>query len=173
MFLDLKIFYFLNNLASKNTVFDSFIIFLADYFQYFLIIAFFLLLFFLTYARRQKIKIILLVFVSMVIARFGVVSLIRFFYHRTRPFNDHSVNQLITNNGLSFPSGHAALFFAMAMAVYFFNKKIGGWFFVAAILMGLSRIIAGVHYPSDIIAGAIIGILSAYLIFYFSKKLKI
>lgn len=185
MSFDLKFFYLLNNLAGKNTIFDSFIIFLADFLQYFLIIAFLLLLFFLTYSRQQKIKIILTVFVSMIIARFGVVSLIRFFYHRIRPFTDHSVNQLITNNGFSFPSGHAALFFAMAMAIYFYpnrepnisnvasNKKWGILFFLAAILMGLSRIIAGVHYPSDIIGGAIIGILSAYLIFYFSKKLKI
>lgn len=173
MSLDLDIFYILNNLAGKNRFFDYFIIFLADYLEYFLIIAFISLLFFLTYQRRQKIKIILTVFVSMMIARFGVVNLIRFFYHRTRPFTDHSVNQLIVNNNFSFPSGHAALFFAMAMAIYFYNKKWGLWFFAAAVLMGLGRIIAGVHYPSDIIGGAVIGAFTASLVFYFSKKLEI
>jgi len=169
---DIDIFYLLNSLALKNLVFDYLIIFLADYFQYFLVIAFISLLFFRAYLGRQRIKVALTVFVSMIIARFGVVSLIRFFYHRTRPFIDHSVNWLISNNDFSFPSGHAALFFAMAMAVYFYNKKLGFWFFVAAILMGLSRIIAGVHYPSDIIGGATIGILTAYLVFLAVEKIK-
>ena len=72
----------------------------------------------------------------------------------------------------SFPSGHAALFFAMAMVIYFYNKKWGLWFFGAAILMGLSRIIAGVHYPTDILGGAIIGTLTAWAVFYFAKKLQ-
>lgn len=173
MSLDLNVFYLLNNLAGKNRPFDFFIIFLADYFQYFLIIAFISLLFFSSHSRRQKIKIILTVFISIIIARFGVVSLIRFFYHRTRPFIDHSVNQLISNNNFSFPSGHAALFFAMAMTIYFYNKKWGLWFFVASILMGLSRIIAGVHYPSDIIGGAVIGILTSYILFLATLKNKI
>lgn len=172
MYFDLKFFYLLNNLAGENSVFDYFIIFLANYFQYFLIIAFISLLFFLTYPRRQKIKIILIVFASMIVARFGIVDLIRFFYHRPRPFIDHSVNQLISNNNFSFPSGHAALFFALAMAVYFFNKKWGFWFFAAAFLMGLSRIIAGVHYPSDVVAGAVIGILTSYAVFLIALKNK-
>lgn len=173
MSLDLKIFYLLNNLAGKNPVFDALTIFFAEYLGYFLILFFLAFLFFSSFPKRQKIKVFLVAFSSMVIARFGIVSLIRFFYHRPRPFIDHNVNQLIVNNNLSFPSGHAAFFFALAMVVYFYNKKWGIWFFLAAILMGLSRIIAGVHYPSDIIGGAIIGIFTAYLIFYFSKKLKI
>lgn len=170
MSLDLKIFYFLNNLAGKNPVFDALTIFFAEYLGYFLILFFFAILFFYSAFKSQKIKILLTVFVSMIIARFGIVSLIRFFYHRTRPFVDHNVNQLIVNNYFSFPSGHAALFFAMATAIFFYNRKWGLWFFVAAILMGFSRVIAGVHYPSDIIGGAVIGILTSYLIFLVAEK---
>lgn len=183
MFLDLKIFYFLNNLAGKNPVFDALTIFFAEYLGYFLILFFLAFLFFSGFPKRQKIKIFLVGFSSMIIARFGIASLIRFFYHRPRPFVDHGVNQLIMNNGFSFPSGHAAIFFALAAIIYFYpnrelnasngasNKKWGIYFFVAAFLMGLARVIAGVHYPSDIIGGAVIGILSACAIFYFVKKL--
>jgi len=172
MALDINIFYLLNNLALKNSIFDYLIIFLADYFQYFLIIAFISLLFFRAYPKRQRIKIALTVFSSMIVARSVIVSLVRYFYHRARPFTDHSVSQLITNNNFSFPSGHAALFFAMAMAIYLYDKKLGIWFFIAAILMGLSRIVAGVHYPSDIIGGAAIGILTSYLIFLAVEKIN-
>ena len=173
MSLDLKIFYLFNNLASKNPVFDALIIFFADYLGYFLIIFFLLTLFFGSFRRSQKISIFFAAFSSMIIARFGIVSLIRFFYHRPRPFEAYNINILITNNEFSFPSGHAALFFAMATAVYFYNKKLGLWFFAAAILMGLSRVISGVHYPSDIIGGAVIGILTSYLIFLAILKNKI
>lgn len=172
MSLDLEIFYFLNNLAGKNPVFDDLTIFFAEYSGYFLILFFLLFLFFSGFPKRQKIKIFLLAFSSMIIARFGVVSLIRFFYHRPRPFIDYGVNQLIVNDGFSFPSGHAALFFALAAIIYFYNKKLGWAFFAAAFLMGLSRVISGVHYPTDIVAGAIIGIVSAYAVFYLVKKNK-
>ena len=169
---DLKIFYLLNNLAGKNPVFDALTVFFAEYFGSFLILFFLAFLFFSGFQKRKKIKIFLLTFISMIIARFGVVSLIRFFYHRPRPFEAYDIQILITNNGFSFPSGHAALFFAMAMAIYFYNKKWGLWFFTAATLMGLSRVIAGVHYPSDIIGGAVIGILTSYLIFWMAGKIK-
>ncbi|MEK7197893.1 MAG: phosphatase PAP2 family protein [Patescibacteria group bacterium] len=172
MSLDLKIFYLFNNLASKNPVFDALIIFFADYLSYFLIIFFLAFLFFSGFQKWKKIKIFLLTFVSMIIARFGIVSLIRFFYHRPRPFEAYDVHVLITNNEFSFPSGHAALFFAMATAVYFYNKKLGLWFFAAAILMGFGRVVSGVHYPSDIIGGAVIGILTSYLIFLAILKNK-
>ena len=58
------------------------------------------------------------------------------------------------------------------MAIYFYNKKWGIVFFVAAILMALARIVAGVHYPLDILGGAAVGILSAYAVFYFAKKIN-
>ena len=50
----------------------------------------------------------------------------------------------------------------MATAVYLYNKKWGIGFFIATILITMSRVIAGVHYPSDILDGAAIGILVAY-----------
>lgn len=173
MSLDLKIFYFLNGLAGKNLIFDASIVFFAEYLGYFLILFFLAFLFFYPGFKSEKIKILLLALSSMIIARFGIVSSIRFFYHRPRPFIDHSVNQLISNNNFSFPSGHAALFFAMATSIYFYNKKWGLWFFAAAILMSLSRIIVGVHYPGDIIGGAVIGIVISYIFFLVALKNRI
>ena len=52
------------------------------------------------------------------------------------------------------------LFFALATAVWFANRKWGAWYFILATLMGIARIYAGVHWPLDIIGGAAIGIVS-------------
>lgn len=172
MSFDLKIFYFFNNLAGKSTIFDAIVIFSADYLEYALAAVFVLFLYLGNYSNRQKLQIFLITAISMLIARFGITNLIRFLYPRPRPFETYNINILITNNGFSFPSGHAALFFAMAAAIYFYNKKWGLLFFAAALVMGIARIVAGIHYPSDILAGAIVGILSACAVFCLAKRLN-
>lgn len=70
----------------------------------------------------------------------------------------------------SFPSGHATLFFALATVIYMRHKKVGIIFYLLAFLIAISRVIAGVHYIGDIIAGAAIGILGTYCIGYLFAK---
>ena len=171
MSIDLKIFYFFNNLAEKWPIFDTAIIFFADYFEYF-VVAFFIAILFLAPFYKDKLKVFLTAAISVVLSRFIITEIIRFLYCRPRPFMAYAVKQLVEENHCSFPSGHAAFFFALAMAIYFYNKKWGAWFFAAAILMTLARVVAGIHYPSDILAGAVIGIFSACAVFYFVKKFK-
>lgn len=170
--IDIAIFYFFNNLAEQSRVFDTLVIFLAEYFQYLLIAIFLLLLFFSKYAKPEKLRLFWVTVISIIVARFGAAELIRFFYHRPRPFITYQVHRLLFENEWSFPSGHSAFFFAMATAICIYNKKWGIGFFLAAIFMNISRIIAGVHYPTDIIGGAIIGMAVAYIVFYFAEKIK-
>ena len=64
----------------------------------------------------------------------------------------------------SFPSGHATTAFAMCFVVSFVRPR---WFpimLVLAVLIGLSRIVIGAHYPTDTIAGALVGTLGAYAV---------
>ena len=170
MTLDTQLFYLLNNLAGQSPLFDKVIVFCASYLAYILIVLFLALVFFSAYPKREKLQILLVVGISTVIARFGITELIRFFYHRPRPFLALPVHQLLTDTAWSFPSGHATFFFAMAMIVYLYNKKVGIAFFVAVTLITVSRVIAGIHYPSDIVGGALIGIAVAYATFYFACK---
>src|SRR3989344_6538289 len=111
--IDLKLFYFLNDLAGQYHFFDNLVIFFASYLQYFLIVVFALLLFFSQYPKFEKIYIFLAYTGSGIIGKIGVTELIRFFYHRPRPFVEHTVNKLLST-GLfyadtewSFPSGHS------------------------------------------------------------------
>ena len=164
MAYDIKLFYLFNNLSGKSEVFDWFAVFFADYFGYFVAVLFFAILFLAPF-YRDRIKVFLTVAISVVLSRLVITEIIRFFYCRPRPFMAYTVNQLAEDANCSFPSGHAAFFFALAMAIYFYNKKWGWWFFLAAIIINISRVIAGVHYPSDILGGAIIGILVAYFVF--------
>ncbi len=173
MALDLKLFYFFNHLAYHSGIFDQLIIFLASYGEFVLGAVFILLLYFSGYSRRDKIYIFGVAMVSAAIARFGITELIRFWYHRPRPFIALPIQHLLTDNDWSFPSGHAARLFALSMAVYLCQKRWGFWFFLASAAIVISRVIAGIHYPSDILGGLIIGLLTAYLIFYGAEKKKV
>lgn len=63
----------------------------------------------------------------------------------------------------SFPSSHAILAFAFAYILSREEPKLKRWFYLLAILISLSRVFLGVHYPSDIIAGMFLGIMIGWL----------
>jgi undecaprenyl-diphosphatase len=72
----------------------------------------------------------------------------------------------------SFPSFPAAVTFAFAFGIWLENRKIGGLLFSLAALMSFARVYMGIHYPSDIIASAAIGI-SITFIFYWILRLPL
>ncbi len=99
----------------------------------------------------------------------GFVELFNHFYYRPRPFKEMPqllpvVERIFYCPGdFSFPSNSAAITFAVATAVWFSHRKMGGFLYFLAFLMCFARVYAGVHYPLDIIGGAAIGVISAYL----------
>lgn len=171
MTFDIQIFYFLNEAVGKSPLLDGIIVFCASYLAYLLVAVFLGLVFFSQYSKRDKWMILIVAGTATIIARFGIAELIRYFYHRPRPFAElPDVHALFTDPAWSFPSGHATFFFALSTVVYLYNKKWGIWFFIATLFITVGRVISGVHYPSDIIGGAVIGIVVAYLTAYFAKK---
>jgi len=169
---DTKITLLLNDLVGRSAVLDGLILFFASYIQYFLVAGFFLFLFYGEKARRRKVEILLTAILSSMIARFGVTSLIRLFYNRPRPFMILPVENLFSESGWSFPSGHSSFFFSMSTAVYIYDKKWGLLFFIVTALMNIGRVMAGVHYFSDVVGGMIVGVLTSYATFFLLRKLK-
>lgn len=81
---------------------------------------------------------------------------------RPRPFIAQGVDILIKEPmGFSFPSGHTGSSFAAASVIYFYNKKRGLLALILATLIAFSRMYLFVHYPSDIVGGLILGIISS------------
>lgn len=145
---------------------DFIIVFSAEYMGY-VLLAIFLFLFW----KNKNKNFFFVSLPSALLSRFVFTEIIRFFYFRPRPFVEQGINPLIDHAPTaSFPSGHAAFYFALSAGVYHFNKKAGLWFFVASFIIGLARVFAELHYYSDIFGGLVIGIFSFWLVKFLFKK---
>ncbi len=166
--MDLFIFQQINQLVFRWLWLDTLAIFFAKYFGYVLV---FLLLLFLVKNFKKYWPMIIQAFLAAILARLVIVSVIRWLFDRPRPFVENHVNLLVDRvNQSAFPSGHAAFFFAIATIIYFYNKKAGLLFFGASFFISSARVFVGIHWPSDILAGALVGILSAYLLIKIFQK---
>lgn len=88
--------------------------------------------------------------------------------HRLRPYEAFKkIDKLhfVNLKDCSFPSGHTTASFALAVSLSFYFPSLAVLFIGTASLVGISRVYLGVHYPSDVIIGALIGILFSYMIF--------
>lgn len=170
--MDLYFFQQINSLALKWLWLDTLAIFFARYFEYILI---FCLILSLLKDFKKYWLMIIQAFLSAILARLVIVEIIRYFLARPRPFLEVSVNLLFEPlNQTSFPSGHAAFYFAISTILLLYLKKVhppskfwwgaGILFFAGSFLITIARVFVGIHWPSDILAGAIIGILSGWII---------
>jgi undecaprenyl-diphosphatase len=96
------------------------------------------------------------------------------FIYNSRPFVKNGFSPLIEHapdNG--FPSDHMLLVASVAMIISFYNRKIGTFLWILAILIGLSRIMVGVHHPIDIVGSALIAIVSSTVVYWVLKKRRV
>ena len=96
---------------------------------------------------------------------YGITELIKTFFPTLRPFQlngDLPLTITVPADG-AFPSSHAAVGFALAVTIFKHDKKVGILYLIMAGLVGVARIMAYVHYPIDIIAGAAVGVVISQL----------
>lgn len=151
--LDNAVFYFINN-ACSNRFLDLFFVWLTKLGEWetLSIIAVLLLLF-----CKAKEKLIGVYLLTGLFVAYWASLFLKVLVARPRPFVvlPH-VNVLAHAGPFSFPSGHVVNVFLAATLLSAFYKK-PFYFYLIAVMVAFSRIYCGVHYPSDAIAGALIG----------------
>jgi undecaprenyl-diphosphatase len=88
-------------------------------------------------------------------------------WYQDRPFVDHPRQTVLVSRHAAdnaFPSDHASVAFAIAIAVLLVTWRVGIWFMLLALAIAFGRIFAGVHYPSDILASFLVGLGSALVV---------
>lgn len=89
-----------------------------------------------------------------------LIKLIHVFYLTDRPFVLEDITPLITlDPNASFPSRHSALIFSLAFSFLLYKSKWSAVLVTLALWVAFSRIYVGVHFPTDILGGIIIGLL--------------
>ena len=109
--------------------------------------------------RRPNTRMFGLVLLCSLALEIIFVYSFKYGFMRNRPFQDYAVDTLITSfQTSSFPSGHTAQLFCVATVFAVFRRDLLPEILLLAFLVALTRMYIYAHYPSDVLAGALIGI---------------
>ncbi len=160
------IFNYLNSFAGRYEWFDTAVVFSAETLGLILLIG--LVIFLFSHEHKgQGFHNVIVVFSAVVFA-WGMSWIIKHVYPSPRPFVVlENITKLLDYGRMdSFPSGHATFFSAIATVLYFYHKKIAIFYILGALVIGFSRIIAGIHWPVDVLVGYILGGVAASFVYY-------
>lgn len=167
--MDRALFDFINRDLS-NPVFDLFFPFWTDVQKepVFFVFLFVLLIFIIRKKNWRLLKTLLAAAVTTFAASRFNYYVLKEIISRPRPIN--SLMRILPPATYSFPSGHTVSAFALAVFLSLVLPRYKYIFLTMALLSGFARIYVGVHYPSDVAAGALVGGLIAYLFYRLLRR---
>ncbi|HEX8357334.1 MAG TPA: phosphatase PAP2 family protein [Segetibacter sp.] len=175
--VDRKLFYVINNQLSLSRL-NPVMLLLREAYTWIPVYLFFLIFYYLN-CRKFFMPFVLLTVLTFTITDFTSASILKPLFARFRPCHDPAMQLQINNisgcGGLfSMPSSHASNHFGLSAFWFLVIKHTLGrrWFllWVWAFVIGYAQIYVGVHYPGDILAGALLGIATANFTFRLFKK---
>jgi undecaprenyl-diphosphatase len=169
------LFHFLNNLAGVSPLLDWLVRAIVNDYAVPALFTFILGAFWFggetESARQRNQRAIIIVLLGIALTNI-VIRTVQIYYFRPRPFATEQVRLLFYRPSVSsFPSVPVATLFCYATGLWSANRKVGWGLFILGILFGLARVIAGVHYPLDIVGGALLGICGTAVVLRYAKFL--
>ena len=171
---DREIFVFLNSLGIEK--YDTFWIFLTQSSTWYPLYFLFIFLIFYYYRGRKGAVVIFFMLLTVGVTMV-FTSIFKDYVARLRPNNVEAFSDLIrilqTPHNYSFFSGHASSSFSVTTFVVLSLRKYTKWIYLSylwPLIFVLSRIFVGVHYPSDIFVGALVGTAFGFLFHFLCQK---
>lgn len=185
-YFDMEVVYFLNQFSQLSLMFDSAVKFISG--NHLIKGGVLIVVFWWGWFRKSQyqplvrahlVSTLFSCFFAMALAR----SLALLLPFRLRPLHEEGLNFILPysmkfiefDGWSSFPSDHAVLFYALSAGMFYISKKVGVLAVVyTTLVIALPRVYLGLHYPTDIIAGALIGVFISYLCHsgYFVEKVS-
>jgi undecaprenyl-diphosphatase len=162
--LDKKIFVFVNNYT--HTRFLDFLMPIITNFDYWKIPAVLFLSFLVIWGGKKGRIVTGLILIVFILSDQLSSSALKPFFSRARPFVEFiQISPLVEGSPkYSFPSTHATNIFAVMTLLSYYYRKFLPLNLLIAFIVSFSRIYVGVHYPSDVVGGAILGVICAFLV---------
>ncbi|WP_417886402.1 phosphatase PAP2 family protein [Zunongwangia sp.] len=171
---DRELFVYLNGLGIED--YDNFWIWFTQIRHWIPLYILFFVLFFLAFSKKKAVYASVFLLISWTIT-FALTLLTKNIVNRIRPNNNPDINEIIRilqePTNFSFFSGHTSSAFVLVTFVVLVLRKTYKWIwalYIWAIMLSLSRIFVGVHYPSDLFVGGIVGILMAWIFYKLFQK---
>ena len=160
--VDRSVFLFFNKILS-NLVFDTIFPIITEP-RNWLIVAVIAMILFIFKEKKKALGVIAIVLIAAALSDLVAYRVLKPLFGRFRPCHPEFYIEggrflLGMKSSFSFPSNHAMNMFTAATVLSYFYQKYSCYFFGFAALIGFSRIYVGVHYPIDIIGGAVFGII--------------
>lgn len=172
---DRDLFVYLNSLGIER--FDGFWLYVTKIENWMPLFIFFIFLIFYFYKGKKGIIVFLFLLITFAIT-FFFTSLVKDYVARLRPNNVEAFAELIRilqkPTNYSFFSGHASSSFSVTTFVVLALRKYTKWIYLSYIwplIFIMSRIYVGVHYPSDLFVGALVGTTIAFFFYFLCKKI--
>lgn len=166
--MNYEITHALNGLTGGYIFFDAMVLVYAEIIPWF-VGFFFCVLIIFSYKRTVW----PFVFSSLVLLSASFLSTkLKILFNFQRPFEIYQTIQpvFLTYGFGSFPSSHALFFAALTTLSFFFLKRFSYFFLIVSFVIGVARIVAGVHFFFDVLAGWILGFLLALGAIYVYKN---
>jgi undecaprenyl-diphosphatase len=168
--LDYHIFQIINHFAISDASLNPIMDFLSQDGEYLFFLGIIIYWFMRTKTNRRMVAEGL---IAACVA-LGINGLIGLLIYRDRPFVHHHVIQLIQHAAnASFPSDHATGAFVIAGSIWIWRKRDGWVWLLLATGIAFSRVWTGVHYPADVLAGIVIGIVIAFSVHGLMNRWKL
>lgn len=151
--IDQKIFFAFYNFTVSHEFISKLAVFITKFSSKFFSVIYFCVVSWLIYNRDYR----LISFILIPALVYLIVNLIPFFYNRRRPFAEYNLKNLVKQReDHSFPSTHTASALIISLAILAISLELGILMIVLAVITAFSRIMVGVHYPTDILGAWIL-----------------